>query len=108
MRVTARAASMESRLMLILTGRYIGFLPCDFARSWVERGDIRALAMPGLAASSTGYAVFRRDAAPSAGRDLFLADLTRAFKPLRPPAPESKSILSSRPKTVFQPEAGAA
>lgn len=108
MRVTARATSMESRLMLILTGRYVGFLPRDFARAWAERGEIRAINMPGLGCGSTGYAIFRRDAAPNVARDLFLADLTRAFKPARPPVQEPKPVLNGRPKTVFQAEAGAA
>ncbi|QEX15789.1 LysR family transcriptional regulator [Hypericibacter terrae] len=108
MRVTARATSMESRLMLILTGRYVGFLPRDLARAWAERGEIRAINMPGLSCGSTGYAIFRRDAAPNVARDLFLADLTRAFKPARPPVQDPKRVLNGRPKTVFQAEAGAA
>ncbi len=37
-RVMGTARSMEGAATLVLTGRYIGFLPAHYARHWVERG----------------------------------------------------------------------
>ncbi len=42
-RVMGTARSMEGAATLVLTGRYIGFLPAHYARHWVERGRMRAL-----------------------------------------------------------------
>lgn len=39
----ANANNLEATLMLILSGRYVGYLPDHFARPWVELGDLRAL-----------------------------------------------------------------
>ncbi len=39
----ATASHMESVALMILSGRYIGFLPDHFAARWVKRGVLRAL-----------------------------------------------------------------
>ena len=39
----AMTAHMESLAMLILSGRYLGYLPCHYARSWEESGEMRSL-----------------------------------------------------------------
>jgi len=39
----ARASHMESIALLILSGEYIGYLPCHYAAQWVENGEMRAL-----------------------------------------------------------------
>lgn len=79
MRVRARAATMNSRLMLILTGNFLGFLPPEFAQPWVDCGDIRRLPIKGLLCKSVGYAITRRDADASAARECFLEELRRGF-----------------------------
>ncbi len=39
----ATTAHMESLAMLILSGRYLGYLPCHYARTWEESGEMRSL-----------------------------------------------------------------
>lgn len=39
----AMTAHMESLLMLILSGRFLGYLPCHYAEDWVKRGKLRSL-----------------------------------------------------------------
>ena len=41
--VGAHASNMEAQAMLILSGRFIGYLPDHYARRWVERGEIQPL-----------------------------------------------------------------
>jgi len=41
--VAASVASMEAQAMLILTGRYIGYLPVHYARQWVWDGQMQAV-----------------------------------------------------------------
>ncbi len=40
---TASASDREGMAFLILTGRYIGYLPDHYARQWVQEGRLRAL-----------------------------------------------------------------
>src|SRR5690606_24174077 len=39
----ATADHAEAVAMLVLGGRYIGFLPDHYAQAWVERGEMRAV-----------------------------------------------------------------
>jgi len=39
----AMTAHMESLAMLILSGRFLGYLPCHYAEDWVMRGQMRSL-----------------------------------------------------------------
>lgn len=41
--VTAVATQVEAVAMLIKTGRYLGYLPAHWARSYVERGEMRSI-----------------------------------------------------------------
>lgn len=43
LRCTASASDREGMAFLILTGRYIGYLPDHYARQWVQEGRLRAL-----------------------------------------------------------------
>jgi DNA-binding transcriptional LysR family regulator len=42
-RAGASVVQMEAQLMLILSGRFIGFLPDHFADRWVREGQLRAI-----------------------------------------------------------------
>lgn len=79
MRIRARAATIHSRMLLVLTGNFIAFLPQDFAREWVERGAMRPLLARELSYRHTCYAILRRDMAPSAASERFLEELKRGF-----------------------------
>ena len=41
--VITGTAFMEGLVSLIRSGRYMGYLPCHFARSWVASGELRAI-----------------------------------------------------------------
>ncbi|MBS7726097.1 LysR family transcriptional regulator [Pseudomonas lalucatii] len=60
---TASASDREGMAFLILTGRYIGYLPDHYAAAWVQQGRLRA-----LKAASRYY-------------DLSLASVTRRRRP---------------------------
>ncbi|MFT8674341.1 MAG: LysR family transcriptional regulator [Acetobacter sp.] len=42
-RGTAAASNMEAQAILVLSGRYIGFLPEHYAQIWIQRDDMRCL-----------------------------------------------------------------
>lgn len=41
--IPAVASHMESIAILVLSGRYLGYLPTHYAERWVEKGDMRPL-----------------------------------------------------------------
>lgn len=59
---TAEAAvdMMESLLILILSGAYIGYLPAHYAQEWVARGELRALCDERYSYDSPFYLVTQR------------------------------------------------
>ena len=74
-RAGASTVDMEAQLMMILSGRFIGFLPDHFAARWVRDGQMRAIKPRTYTFSSTHNVAYRRT---DAGRPLiqaFLASL---------------------------------
>lgn len=58
--VTAVAPTILSRMLLILSSRYLGFMPVAFAAPWAARGDIREIAARGSRGANTCYLIHRR------------------------------------------------
>lgn len=61
LRASASVVAMEAQVMLILSGQFIGFLPCHFAQPWVERGELRAIRPNAFGFSSMHKIAYRRD-----------------------------------------------
>ena len=47
-------------MLLILSSRYLGFMPVAFAAPWVAKGDIREIAARGSRGANTCYLIHRR------------------------------------------------
>ena len=72
---TATASDREGIAFLILTGRFIGFLPDHYAAQWVEKKLMRAIMPEHLHFSSKIAVVTRKSRRPNAILDLFLHTL---------------------------------
>jgi DNA-binding transcriptional LysR family regulator len=59
-RASASVVHMEAQLILILSGRFIGFLPCHFAASHVAQGRLRAVKPRMFNFTSTHKIAYRR------------------------------------------------
>ena len=59
--ISALASHMESVAILILSGRYLGFLPSHFAASFVEQGRMRKLLGPSVSFHDSFYLAHRSD-----------------------------------------------
>lgn len=74
---TASATDREGIAFLILSGRYIGYLPTHFAERWVRDGRLRAL-NPDTCRYVTGYsAITRKGAPPNLVLERYLEELGR-------------------------------
>ena len=58
--IAALAPTIMSRMLLVLSSRYLGFMPLSFAQPWIERGDIRELSVEGSRTANTCYLIHRK------------------------------------------------
>jgi LysR family transcriptional regulator, transcriptional activator for bauABCD operon len=72
---TASATDREGIAFLILTGRYIGYLPTHFAKQWVADGEVRALIPQKLRILTQYSAITRKSARANIILDTFLQQL---------------------------------
>jgi DNA-binding transcriptional LysR family regulator len=59
-RASGNVIQMEAQVMLILSGRFIGFLPLHIGDSWVKKGQMRALKPENYQFRSLHLAAYRR------------------------------------------------
>ena len=77
----------ESRIAMVLSGEYVGFLPEAVATPYVKRGELKALS-PGTRSYGLGVAVIsRKGDSHSGARDLFLETIKSAFPDASSEAP---------------------
>lgn len=72
---TASASDREGIAFLILTGRYVGFLPDHYADAWLEKNSLRAILPQQMCVQSEIAVVTRRGRRPNAILELFLQSL---------------------------------
>lgn len=74
----ATVLDMEAQLTMLLSGCYLGFLPRNYARPWVESGQLHELNAPEYAYLSPHGVITRQRSSLTRQARLFLADLLRA------------------------------
>jgi len=77
--ICADASSDNSRLLLVLSGHYVGFLPVNFASEWERKGDIKRIGGEDFTYSNQCFAIHRRGGAMEAVKTDFIAMVRRAF-----------------------------
>ncbi len=75
------AYQVESIALLVLTGAHIGFLPEQFARNWVEKGEMRAIRPRDYSAVFELGAMTARNRSPSPAQTAFIDCLIKAVGP---------------------------
>lgn len=77
--IGATVSNMEAQVILIRSGRFLGFLPVHFARNWVDRGEMRELRVAGLGWDSQFWLALRRQPEPSKVVQKFSQDVLAAL-----------------------------
>jgi DNA-binding transcriptional LysR family regulator len=77
-RASGRVIHMEAQAMLILSGRFIGFLPSHIAQVWVKEGQMRSIRPSTYRFLSSHYAAYRRRNAQQPLIKAFIEDLRLA------------------------------
>lgn len=75
---SASGPTIYSRIHLVLSGAYIGFLPLAVAHSWVERGALKELQAPGSRFENTCFLISRRSGPEKPGARIFRKLLLQA------------------------------
>ena len=70
---------METQLILIRSGHYVGLLPIHYAQRWVEKGELRALLPDELRFETPLFIITRRGGEKSLVLTKFLEDLREVF-----------------------------
>lgn len=71
-RAGASIVAMEAHLMLLLSGRFIGFLPTHFAEPWVQQGNLRPILKETHSFDSMHSIGYRRESVGTPIVDMFL------------------------------------
>ena len=74
----ATVEMMESQLILVLSGAFIGYLPAHYAKAWVDKGELRALKDAHYSYRSTFYVVTQRGGAENPLVNRFRAVISAA------------------------------
>lgn len=74
-RASARVIHMEAQAMLILSGRFIGFLPSHIGEGWVKAGHMRSIKPSIYRFLSSHYAAYRKRDAQQPLINAFIKDL---------------------------------
>ena len=70
---------METQLILIRSGHYVGLLPIHYAQRWVEQGELRALLPNDLRFETPLFIITRRGGEKTLVLRTFLEDLREVF-----------------------------
>jgi len=80
-RASASVVHMEAQAMMILSGRFIGFLPCHFADQWVAQKKMRRLRPDAYSFASQHFAALRHNDRDHPLIGKFLKEVRRAARP---------------------------
>ncbi|QFT85807.1 HTH-type transcriptional regulator CynR [Halomonas sp. THAF12] len=80
LRATASATDREGIAFLILSGRYIGYLPTHYAERWVRDGRMRALNPESCRYVTRYSAITRKGAPPNLVLESYLEELGRLVR----------------------------
>ncbi|WP_137392180.1 LysR family transcriptional regulator [Rhodoligotrophos defluvii] len=82
LRTATTGQHMESVALLVLSGRFIGYLPGHYAREWVAGGQMRPILPDRLFYENVFYCMFRKRQSPNKIIKQFVRDLKEAHRPL--------------------------
>ncbi|PWR21726.1 LysR family transcriptional regulator [Zavarzinia compransoris] len=79
-RTDARSSNIDARILLVLSGAFLGFLPPHFVAPWVESGELLEVLPRHFRTENTFYVLFKKSARQSAAAQAFLSILLASFE----------------------------
>jgi DNA-binding transcriptional LysR family regulator len=84
-KVAATASNMEAIAIFVLTGRFLGYLPENYARSWLASGKMRTLRSKETSFGVNFFVMTRKDGGESLLLQAFLSELRDVLHDAKPP-----------------------
>lgn len=78
--LSGQANSIDARIMMVLSGLHLGFLPPHYATPWVETGELRELAVEGFKSLNTFHAIIKKSARQTAAAQRLLQTILQEFR----------------------------
>ncbi len=103
-KAAASVLQMEAQTMLILSGHYLGFLPCHIAERWEQSGELRAVQPRTYAFESQHFLAYRRAAEKVPVIAAFLASVAASSQAGEPGRSAQK--LADGDRQLPRPRAG--
>jgi DNA-binding transcriptional LysR family regulator len=85
----------EAAAILILSGRFIGFLPDHYAAGWVAEGRMKAIRPDDYRLEPWFNIIARRDAAPDRRVDAFVKEIVRRTEGAAGTAAQRRRVAAS-------------
>lgn len=79
-RMTAAGFNIEAVAALVLSGKYLGFLPAHYARRWVDQHQMKAINPDSIVARLEIGVILKRNRTPKAVVQAFVDDLIAAHQ----------------------------
>lgn len=79
-RISGRANSIDSRVLLVLSGMHLGFLPPEFAEPWIATAELREVPLPEMRTANTFYAIIKKSTRQTAAAQRLLQTILGEFK----------------------------
>ena len=81
--ISAQAGSLDTRILLILSGLHLGFLPPHYAKTWVDRGQLREIRPDAFSSVNTFHLLMKKSARQTAAAQQMTKAILQAFRTLR-------------------------
>ncbi|MCK0209385.1 LysR family transcriptional regulator [Starkeya koreensis] len=91
-RASGAIVQMEAQVMMILSGRFIGYLPRHIGEDWVRRGQMRVLRPESYGFESQHFAATRRLKGEQPLADAFIRELRQQARRAPEDAPDQVSL----------------
>lgn len=78
--IAGKANSIDSRVLLVLSGLHLGFLPPHYAAPWVKSGQLREITVEGFSTINTFHAMIKKSARQTAAAQRMLQTILTEFR----------------------------
>ena len=78
--IAGKANSVDSRILMVLSGLHLGFLPPQYAAPWLETDQLREIAVEGFSTTNTFYALIKKSSRQTAAAQRMLQTLLAEFR----------------------------
>lgn len=78
--VSGEASNLDARILLVLSGLHLVFLPPHYAGTWLARGDIREIRPDLFASTNTFHLQTKKSVRQTAAADRLMQTILRAFR----------------------------